>query len=116
MGFTLIYYLNGFTNVAFAENITFGAFFSVIFTSILGLDFYVSIVPAALLSGVVSVLTYLCVFRARPAPGRRPHRNDHPLGRARASRRATARASSSAASSTISTPSCRSTTRSPASA
>lgn len=63
MGFTLIYYLNGFTNVAFAENITFGAFFAVIFTSILGLDFYLSIIPASLLSGVASVLTYLLIFR-----------------------------------------------------
>ncbi|HUF08621.1 MAG TPA: branched-chain amino acid ABC transporter permease [Rhodothermales bacterium] len=63
VGFTLIYYLNGFINVAYAENITLGAFFAVIFNSVLGLNFYLTIVPAALLSGVVSVLTYLLVFR-----------------------------------------------------
>lgn len=63
MGFTLIFYLNGFMNIAFAENITFGAFFAVFLTSTLGLGFYLSIVPASLLSGVVSVLTYLLIFR-----------------------------------------------------
>lgn len=63
MGFTLIFYLNGFMNIAYAENITLGAFFAVVFTSAIGFNFYMSIVPAALLSGVVSVLTYLLVFR-----------------------------------------------------
>lgn len=63
VGFTLIFCLNGFTNVAYAENITLGAYFAVIFNSILGWNFYVSIIPAALLSGVISVLTYLIVFK-----------------------------------------------------
>lgn len=63
IGFTLIYRLNGFTNVAYAENITLGAYFAVIFNSLLGWNFYVSIIPAALLSGVVSVATYLIIFR-----------------------------------------------------
>jgi len=63
IGFTLIFCLNGFINVAYAENITLGAYFAVIFNSILGWNFYVSIIPSALLSGVFSVLTYLIVFR-----------------------------------------------------
>lgn len=63
IGFTLIYRLNGFTNVAYAENITLGAYFAVIFNSLMGWNFYVSIIPAALLSGVLSVVTYLIIFR-----------------------------------------------------
>jgi branched-chain amino acid transport system permease protein len=63
MGFTLIYYLNGFINVAYAENVTLGAYIAVTLNTVLGLNFYVAIIPAALLSGVVSVLTYLVVFR-----------------------------------------------------
>jgi len=63
IGFTLIYRLNGFTNVAYAENITLGAYFAVIFNSLLGWNFYVSIIPAALLSGLLSVVTFLFVFR-----------------------------------------------------
>jgi branched-subunit amino acid ABC-type transport system permease component len=63
MGFTLIFYLNRFINVAYAENITLGAYAAVFFNTTLGLDFYLTIVPSALLSGVVSVLAYLLVFR-----------------------------------------------------
>lgn len=63
IGFTLIYRLNGFTNIAYAENITMGAYFAVVFNSILGLNFYVSIIPAALLSGLLSVITYLLIYR-----------------------------------------------------
>lgn len=63
IGFTLIFRLNGFTNVAYAENITLGAYFAVIFNSILGWNFYAAIIPSALLSGIFSVLTYLVVFR-----------------------------------------------------
>lgn len=62
MGFTLIFYLNGFINVAFAENVTLGAYFAVIFNAWLGLNFFVAIIPAALLTGLLSVLTYLFVF------------------------------------------------------
>jgi branched-subunit amino acid ABC-type transport system permease component len=63
IGFTLIFCLNGFINVAYAENITLGAYFAVIFNSILGWNFYVSIIPSALMSGLFSVLTYLIVIR-----------------------------------------------------
>ncbi|MEM8858090.1 MAG: branched-chain amino acid ABC transporter permease [Chloroflexota bacterium] len=63
MGFTLIYYLNGFINVAYAENITLGAYFAVIFNSWFGLNFFIAIIPAALLTGLLSLLTYQFVFR-----------------------------------------------------
>jgi branched-subunit amino acid ABC-type transport system permease component len=63
IGFTLIFCLNGFINVAYSENITLGAYFAVIFNSMLGWNFYLSIIPASLLSGAFSVLTYLLVFR-----------------------------------------------------
>lgn len=63
VGFTLIYYLNGFINVAYAETVTIGAYIAVVFNTMLGWSFYASLVPAALLSGLFSVLTYLLVFR-----------------------------------------------------
>ena len=63
VGFTLIYYLNGFINVAYAENVTLGAYFSVIFNTWLGLPFFIAIIPAALLTGLLSVITYHTVFR-----------------------------------------------------
>lgn len=63
IGFTLIFYLNGFINVAYAETVTVGAYAAVTFNAILGLNFYLSIVPSALLAGGLSVLTYLVIFR-----------------------------------------------------
>lgn len=63
MGFTLIYYLNGFINVAYAENVTLGAYFAIVLNTILGVNFFVAIIPAALLAGGFSVLTYVAVFK-----------------------------------------------------
>ncbi len=63
LGFTLIFYLSGFINVAYSETVTLGAYFAIVFNSMLGLNFYLAIIPSALLSGVVSVGTYLVVFR-----------------------------------------------------
>jgi len=63
VGFTLIFCLNGFMNIAYGENLTMGAFLAVTFNTVLGWNFYVSIIPAALLAGVLSVATYLLVFR-----------------------------------------------------
>ncbi len=63
VGFTLIYYLNGFINVAYSETITLGAYIAVVFNTIMGLNFYASIIPTAILSGIISVATYLIVFR-----------------------------------------------------
>ena len=63
MGFTLIYYLNGFMNIAYAETITLGAYSALLFNVVLGLGFYLSIIPSALLSGAISVAVYLLIFR-----------------------------------------------------
>ena len=72
MGFTLIYYLNGFINFAYGENMTFGAYFAVMLNVGLGLNFYVAIVPAALLAGCLSVATYLLIFRPALNRGVKP--------------------------------------------
>lgn len=63
IGFTIIFRLNGFTNVAYAENLTIGGYVGVMFNTIIGWNFYLSIIPAALVSGLVSVLTFLLIFR-----------------------------------------------------
>ncbi len=63
MGFTLIFYLNGFMNIAYAESITFGAYFAVLFNVVLGAHFYMAIVPSMLMSGCLSVAVYLTIFR-----------------------------------------------------
>lgn len=63
VGFTLIYYLNGFINVAYAENMTLGAYLAVLFNVKLGWDFYLTIIPSALLAGLLSVGTFVLVFR-----------------------------------------------------
>lgn len=63
IGFTLIYYFNGFINVAYAENLTVGAYIAIVLNQTLGLNFFVAILPAAVLTGLFSVLTYLLVFR-----------------------------------------------------
>lgn len=63
VGFTLIYYLSGFINIAYAETLTVGAYVAVVFNTMLGWSFYASLFPVALLSGLFSVLTYLLVFR-----------------------------------------------------
>lgn len=63
MGFTLIFYLNGFMNIAYAESITFGAYFAILFNVVLGMHFYAAIIPSMLMSGVVSVAVYYAIFR-----------------------------------------------------
>ncbi len=63
MGFTLIFYLNGFINVAYSETVTVGAYFAIVFNSMLGMNFYLAIIPSAVLSGVINVAAYLLVFR-----------------------------------------------------
>lgn len=62
-GFTLIYYLNGFINVAYAESITVGAYVALVFNSFLGWNIYLALIPAALLAGLFSLLTFVAVFR-----------------------------------------------------
>jgi len=63
IGFTLIYYLNGFINFAYGETITFGAYLALFFNVGLGLSFYFALIPATLLCGLLSVGTYLYIFR-----------------------------------------------------
>ncbi|WP_333692799.1 branched-chain amino acid ABC transporter permease [Phaeobacter italicus] len=72
MGFTLIFYLNGFMNIAYAETITFGAYAAILFNAVLGAGFYLSIVPAALSAGGISVLVYLLIFRPAMNRGVQP--------------------------------------------
>lgn len=72
MGFTLIYYLNGFINFAFGESITYGAYFALLFNVTFGLGFYASILPAAVLAGLLSIATYLLLFRPAIQRGVQP--------------------------------------------
>ncbi len=63
IGFALLYRLTGLINVAYAETITLGAYFGMWFNTTFGLNFYAVLIPTALLSGVLSVATYLILFR-----------------------------------------------------
>ena len=72
MGFTLVYYLNGFINIAYAESITLGAYSAILFNVVIGLNFYLAIVPSALLSGAISVAVYLLIFRPAMNRGVQP--------------------------------------------
>ena len=63
IGFFLLYRLTGLINVAYAETITLGAYFGMWANTTFGLDFYAVLLPAGLLAGLVSVGTYLAVFR-----------------------------------------------------
>lgn len=72
MGFTLIYYLNGFINFAYGETITYGAYLAALFNVTFGLGFYMSVIPAALLAGILSVLTYLYLYRPAQRIGVKP--------------------------------------------
>jgi branched-subunit amino acid ABC-type transport system permease component len=63
IGFALLYRLTGLINVAYSETITLGAYFGVWANTTFGLDFYTVLLPAGLLAGLVSVGTYLLIFR-----------------------------------------------------
>lgn len=63
IGFALLYMLTGLINVAYAETITLGAYFGMWLNTTYGLDFYTVLIPTGLLSGVLSVATYLALFR-----------------------------------------------------
>jgi branched-subunit amino acid ABC-type transport system permease component len=63
IGFALIYRLTGLINVAYAETLTLGAYFAIWLSRTFDLDFYAVLVPTALLSGLLSVATYLLIFR-----------------------------------------------------
>jgi branched-subunit amino acid ABC-type transport system permease component len=63
MGFALIYRLTGLINVAYAETLTWGAYIGWTFNYYFGWNFYVSLVPVAILAGLFSVFTYFAFFR-----------------------------------------------------
>ncbi len=63
IGFALLYRLTGLINVAYSETITLGAYFGMWANTSFGLDFYTILIPAGLLAGLVSVATYLAIFR-----------------------------------------------------
>jgi branched-chain amino acid transport system permease protein len=63
IGFFLLYRLSKVINVAFAETITLGAYFGVWANTTFHLNFYAVLIPAGLMAGLVSVATYLAIFR-----------------------------------------------------
>jgi branched-subunit amino acid ABC-type transport system permease component len=63
IGFALLYRLTGLINVAYSETITLGAYFGMWFNTTFGLDFYAVLIPTGLLAGLLSVATYLAIFR-----------------------------------------------------
>jgi branched-subunit amino acid ABC-type transport system permease component len=63
IGFALLYRLTGLINIAYAETVTLGAYFGMWANTSFGLDFYAVLVPAGVMAGLVSVATYLLVFR-----------------------------------------------------
>ena len=67
LGFAVLYRLTGLVNVAYAETITLGAYFGMWINNTFELGFYESMVPAALLTGTLSVASYLLVFRPAKA-------------------------------------------------
>ncbi len=63
IGFATLYRLTGLINVAYAETLTLGAYFAMWLNTTFGLDFYAVLIPTAILSGLLSVATYLVIFR-----------------------------------------------------
>ncbi|MGH2395277.1 MAG: ABC transporter permease subunit, partial [Candidatus Limnocylindria bacterium] len=63
IGFALLYRLTGLINVAYSETITLGAYFGMWANTTFGLDFYTVLLPAGVMAGVVSVVSYLAIFR-----------------------------------------------------
>jgi branched-subunit amino acid ABC-type transport system permease component len=63
IGFALLYRLTGLINVAYSETITLGAYFGMWLNTTFGLDFYAILIPTGLLAGLLSVATYLGLFR-----------------------------------------------------
>ncbi len=63
IGFALLYRLSGLINVAYSETITLGAYFGMWINTSFGLEFYAALPFAGLMGGVVSVATYLLLFR-----------------------------------------------------
>jgi branched-subunit amino acid ABC-type transport system permease component len=62
IGFALLYRYMGVLNVAYAETVTLGAYFGWWLNSSFGLDFFAVLIPTAIMTGALSVATYLLVF------------------------------------------------------
>ncbi len=63
IGFALLYRLTGLINVAYSETVTMGAYLGMWVNTTFELNFYVTLIPTALLTGLFSVLTYFAIFR-----------------------------------------------------
>lgn len=63
MGFALIYRLSGLINVAYAETVTLGAYIGMWLNTTFDLNFYAILLPTGVLAGLISVATYLGIFR-----------------------------------------------------
>jgi len=63
MGLALIYRLSGLINVAYSETITLGAYIGMWINTTFGLNFYATLLPAGIAAGLISVATYLAIFR-----------------------------------------------------
>jgi len=63
MGFALIYRLSGLINVAYSETITLGAYIGMWINTTFNLNFYAILLPTAIASGLISVATYIAIFR-----------------------------------------------------
>jgi len=63
IGFALLYRLTGLINVAYSETITMGAYIGMWVNTTFGLNFYVTLIPTAIITGLYSVLTYFAIFR-----------------------------------------------------
>ena len=63
LGFALLYRLTGLLNVAFAETITLGGYFAIWLTSSFSWGFATAVLPAGIMAGALSVVTYLLIFR-----------------------------------------------------
>jgi branched-chain amino acid transport system permease protein len=62
-GFALLYRLTGLINVAYAETVTLGAYFAMHLNTTYGLGFFAVLIPAGVMAGLLSVATYLLIFR-----------------------------------------------------
>ncbi len=63
IGFALIYRVSGLINVAYSETITLGAYIGMWINTTFDLNFYAILLPTGILAGLISVATYLAIFR-----------------------------------------------------
>jgi branched-chain amino acid transport system permease protein len=63
IGFALLYRLTGLINVAYSETVTMGAYIGMWVNTTFNLNFYVTLIPTAIITGLYSVLTYFAIFR-----------------------------------------------------